>query len=75
MVVYRCSVLTVMNQKDRILILESRADSVSTLSRVHSAETTGQSTNPMTARAGAPEMISTMLKPAIEKLTAELPRE
>jgi curli biogenesis system outer membrane secretion channel CsgG len=52
--------------------MQTRLVEVATGKVKYSGETTGQSTSAMTARAGAAEMMSKVLKPAIEKLTARL---
>jgi TolB-like protein len=52
--------------------LNTRLIEVATGKVKYSGETIGQSTSPMTPRAGEPEMMSKVLKPAIEKLTEKL---
>jgi len=52
--------------------LKTRLIEVATGKVKFSGETTGQSTSAMTARAGAAEMMSKVVKPAIERLTARL---
>ncbi|MFO1498001.1 MAG: FlgO family outer membrane protein [Verrucomicrobiota bacterium] len=52
--------------------LNTRLIEVATGEVKYSGETTEQSTSPMTARAGEPEMMAKVLKPAIAKLTTAL---
>ena len=52
--------------------LKTRLIEVATGKVKFSGETSGQSASAMTARAGAAEMMSKVVKPAIERLTAKL---
>jgi TolB-like protein len=67
--------ITDYNTKTGHAILKTRLIDVDTGKVKHSAETIGQSTSEMSARAGEPEMMNKVLRPAIEKLTAGLTTE
>lgn len=64
--------VTEYDTKGGQVTLKTRLIEVATGKVKYSGETTGQSTRAMTARAGVAEMMSKVVKPAIEKLTARL---
>ena len=67
--------VTEYNAKAGQATLSTRLIEVATGKIRYAGETTGQSTSPMSARAGVAEMMSKVLKPAIEKLVAGVTRE